>query len=52
MKSNIGLMYKQILLDILLWCNGISSILGVLGCPFDPWPGTVGQGSGVAAAAT
>ena len=24
--------------------------LGVLGCRFDPWPGTVAEGSGVAVA--
>ena len=25
-----------------LWCNGIGSVLGALGCRFNPQPGTVG----------
>ena len=29
--------------EFLLWCNGISSISGTLGCRFDPWPGTRGK---------
>ena len=31
-----------------LWCSGIGGISGVLGCRFDPPPGTVGQGSCIA----
>ena len=34
-----------------LWHNGIGSISGVLGCRFPPGAGTVGRGSGIAAAA-
>ena len=33
-----------------MWHNGIGSILGVLRLGFDPQPGIVGPGSGVAAA--
>ena len=33
-----------------LWCNGVGSISGALGCTFDPWPSTVTSGSGFAAA--
>ena len=43
-KSHHALLIIQIRwnLEFPLWCNGISGILGVLGCRFDPWPGTVG----------
>ena len=34
--------------EFLLWHNGIGGRLGVLGRRFDPQPGTVGYGSGVA----
>ena len=33
---------EQIILELQLWLNGIGSILGALGCRFDPWPSTVG----------
>ena len=33
-----------------LWCNRISSISTAPGCRFDPWPSTVGSGSGAATA--
>ena len=38
--------------EFLLWCNRIGGISGALGCSFDTLPGTVGYGSGIAAAAT
>ena len=34
----------------MLWHNGIGGVLGTVGHRFDPWPGTVGQRSGIAAA--
>ena len=41
---------KKQLKEFLLWHDRTSSILGALGQEFNPWPGTVGQGSGIAAA--
>ena len=41
----LALYFKAIktpLVEFLLWPNGISGVLGVLGCRFDPWLGTVG----------
>ena len=29
------------LVEFLLWCKRIGSVLEVLGCRFNPWPGTV-----------
>ena len=29
-------------LEFPLWCNGIGSVLGALGCRFDSWHGMVG----------
>ena len=37
---------------LLLWCDGVGSILGAPGHRFGPCPGTVAQGSGLAAAVT
>ena len=37
-----------ILSEFPLWPSGTGSISGALGCRFDPWPGTVGKGSGIA----
>ena len=37
-------------MEFLLWCYRISGILGALGHRFDPWPSTVGKGSGIALA--
>lgn len=33
-----------------LWCNKIGTISGALGLEIDPQPGTLGWGSGIAAA--
>ena len=37
--------------EFLLGCNGIGGVLGALGCRFNPQPGTVGWGFGIATAA-
>ena len=37
-------------LELLMWHSRISGVLGAPGHRFDPQPGTVGQGFGVAAA--
>ena len=33
--------YKRNLMEFLLWCNGTRVTMGMLGCMFDPWLGTV-----------
>ena len=38
----LGKAKKEKILEFLLWCNRISSILGALGYRFDPQPSTVG----------
>ena len=37
--------------EFLLWYNRINCVVEALGCRFDPQPGTVGEGSGIATAA-
>ena len=32
---------KNKIKEFLLWCSGISSVLGELGHRFDPWPDTM-----------
>ena len=43
------LINKMIVQEFLLWYIRISGISGVLGCRFDPWPSTMGQGSSIVA---
>jgi len=48
--TNIPSAQKYWLWELPLWCNGIGSVLGTLGCRFYsiPGPRTVGSGSSVA----
>lgn len=38
----INMSLRAVLMDFLLWCNGIAGISMAQGCMFDPGPGTVG----------
>ena len=38
----ISMSLRAVLMDFLLWCNGIAGISMAQGCMFDPGPGTVG----------
>ena len=38
-------------LEFLLWSNRLDDVLGALGRRFDPWPGSVDYGSGIATVA-